>query len=216
MLVFGFFFILTLLFTNQAFAVDYRDSSGHTPSWAKGAGYHSVLLKCTEIIGDYTRDGNWCMEWTAYVLDQGVENFPNSVTEDKSSIPNFVLEDGPLYSGDLTQFLPHGSDFGDDWQIGKPFTVNDLDQMKNAGVIDIVNQRLVIPDLWDESNFLKISFMIMEFDDAKTTSEFYTKIQESIRSQNFPTSSEYHELEKQGVYAAKMELEKSSEYFVAD
>ena len=88
--------------------------------------------------------------------------------------------------------------------------------MKSAGVLDIVSQRIVIPDLWDDSNFLKLSFMIMEFDDIKTTSQFYTKTQESIRSQNFPTSSEYSELEKQGVYGDKMELEKSSEYFVAD
>ena len=59
-------------------AVDFVDSTGYTPSWAKGAGYHSVLMKCTELIGDYSRDGNWCFEWTAYVLDQGVENFPQS------------------------------------------------------------------------------------------------------------------------------------------
>ncbi len=62
----------------ESFAIDYVDGSGYTPSWAKGAGYHSVLMQCTEMIGDYSSDGNWCFEWTAYVLDQGVENFPQS------------------------------------------------------------------------------------------------------------------------------------------
>ncbi len=67
-----------VLIPASAFAIDYRDSTGYTPSWAQGVGYHSVLLKCAELIGDYSTDGNWCFEWTAYVLDQGVENFPES------------------------------------------------------------------------------------------------------------------------------------------
>jgi len=71
----------------SAYAIDYRDSTGYTPSWAIGQGYHSVLLKCTEMIGDYSRDGNWCLEWTAYVLDQGIENFPES-TQGTSSTSN--------------------------------------------------------------------------------------------------------------------------------
>ena len=75
--------VITILFVgsyfvSDSFAVDFRDSTGYTPSWAKGSGYHSVLLQCTELIGDYSRDGDWCLEWTAYVLDQGVENFPQS------------------------------------------------------------------------------------------------------------------------------------------
>jgi len=74
-------------FLNDAFAIDYRDSTGYTPSWALGKGYHSVLMTCTDMIGDYSRDGNWCFEWTAYVLDQGVENFPES-TKNTSSTSN--------------------------------------------------------------------------------------------------------------------------------
>ena len=67
-----------LFIPTAVFAVDYRDSTGYIPSWAQGAGYHSVLMQCTEMVGDYSSDGNWCFEWTAYVLDQGVENFPQS------------------------------------------------------------------------------------------------------------------------------------------
>ena len=82
----GFFLISTLL-VGQAFAIDFRDSTGYTPSWAKGSGYHSVLLECIGISDVYSRDGNWCMEWTAYVLDQGIENFPES-TKSGSSTSN--------------------------------------------------------------------------------------------------------------------------------
>ncbi len=86
-LFFGSFFI------SDSFAVDYRDSSGYTPSWAQGAGYHSVLLKCTEMVGDYTSDGNWCFEWTAYVLDQGVENFPESTKSSSSTSNTYNLSE---------------------------------------------------------------------------------------------------------------------------
>lgn len=60
--------------------VVYKDSTGYIPEWAKNSGYHSVLSRCNELIGYTTKDGNWCMEWVAYVLDQGIENFPESAT----------------------------------------------------------------------------------------------------------------------------------------
>jgi len=66
-------------FISDSFAVNFQDSSGYTPSWAQGAEYHSVLLKCDEFTGSNSQDEKWCMEWVAYVLDQGVENFPQSV-----------------------------------------------------------------------------------------------------------------------------------------
>jgi hypothetical protein len=78
-------------FLNEAFAIDYRDSTGYTPSWALGKGYHSVLMTCTDLIGDYSRDGNWCFEWTAYVLDQGVENFPESTKSTSSKQTTYNL-----------------------------------------------------------------------------------------------------------------------------
>lgn len=93
-----FIIIITIIvfgsyFVSDSFAIDFVDSSGYTPSWAKGAGYHSVLLKCTEIVGDYSRDGDWCFEWTAYVLDQGVENFPQSTQgSTTSSIKHNISE----------------------------------------------------------------------------------------------------------------------------
>jgi plastocyanin len=89
----GVFIISILLFSSQAFAIDFRDSTGYTPSWAVGKGYHSVLLECTEISSTTSRDGNWCMEWVAYVLDQGIENFPESTKEVSSkSKPNPLSE----------------------------------------------------------------------------------------------------------------------------
>ena len=85
-LIFGSYFI------SDSFAIDYRDSSGYTPSWAKGVGYHSVLNECGSLAGDYSSDGNWCMEWMAYVLDQGVENFAES-TESTSSSSSYNLSE---------------------------------------------------------------------------------------------------------------------------
>lgn len=203
-------------FVAESFAVDYRDSSGYTPSWAKGQGYHSVLNQCNNLIGDYSSDGNWCYEWVAYVLDQGVDNFPQSTSGGTSPIPNFKLEDGPLYSGDLTKFLPKLFTYGDDWLVGKPFTVNELEKMSVAGITDFFSQRIVVPDEWDKTNFLKISYVITEFDKSKTALEFYSNLKSEIYSQNFPTVSEYFELKAKGIYVDKIELEKSSQYFVTD
>ena len=99
----------SIIFSNQSFAVDFVDSTGYTPSWAKGSGYQSVLLKCTELIGDYSRDGDWCMEWVAYVLDQGVENFPESTEKTGSYLnetpvlhPLPALEIGAVRPGKVT------------------------------------------------------------------------------------------------------------------
>jgi len=205
-----------LLIPINAYAIDYRDSTGYTPSWAIGQEYHYVLNECNYLIGDTSRDGNWCNEWVAYVLDQGVENFPQSTSENTKSIPNFTLEDGPLYSGSLTNLLPDKSNYGSDWQVGKPFTIENLAQMKSAGVTDFVSQRIAVPDEWDTTNFLKISYIITEFDNSNTSSQFYSKLKDEIYSQNYPTVSEYFELEEQGIYGDRIELEKSSEYFVAD
>ena len=76
---------VVLLIPVSAYAIDYRDSTGYTPSWAIGQGYHYVLNQCNNLIGDYSSDGNWCFEWTAYVLDQGIENFPESTKSSSSS-----------------------------------------------------------------------------------------------------------------------------------
>lgn len=199
----------------SAHAIDYVDSSGYTPSWATGQEYHYVLNQCNNLIGDYSSDGNWCYEWVAYVLDQGVDNFPESTKSD-SSPKSFKLEDGPLYSGNLVSFLPDKTNFGSDWQVGQPFTMENLEQMKSGGLVDFTSQRIVIPDLWDETNFLKISFIIMELENEKSASEFYSKTKESIYSQNFPNVVEYFELYDQGIFSDKLELERSSEYTVAD
>jgi hypothetical protein len=75
----------SVLLSNQSFAVDFRDSNGYTPNWAKSLGPYQALNKCSTIINEITKDGNWCFEWTAYVVDQGYENFPESATGKQST-----------------------------------------------------------------------------------------------------------------------------------
>lgn len=96
-------------------AVDYVDSYGYTPSWAPGNGYHTVLVKCTQVSGDSSNDSYWCLEWMAYVLDQGIENFSKSTSETSSTTssttkinPNALVK-GDLYFEALTKFLPSDS-----------------------------------------------------------------------------------------------------------
>ena len=79
-LVFGSYFV------SDSFAVNFRDSSGYTPSWAIDAGMYSALNTCLELSGDTSRDGNWCLEWTIYVLDQGADNF----SMENESYNNFI------------------------------------------------------------------------------------------------------------------------------
>jgi len=93
------------LFIVPAFAVDFVDSSGYTPSWAKSAGYHSVLLQCNEMIGDTSRDENWCFEWVAYVLDQGVENFPESTESTSSTSSTNYLSERTCTANKLSSFV---------------------------------------------------------------------------------------------------------------
>jgi len=69
-----------LLIPVNVFAIDFVDSSGYIPSWARDAGYHTGLARCVQVTGDLSDDADWCLEWMAYVLDQGIENFPESAT----------------------------------------------------------------------------------------------------------------------------------------
>ncbi len=62
--------ILAIQFSN-AYAVDFADHTGYTPSWAESMGTYEALAKCDQIIGENTEDGNWCMDWVASVIDQG-------------------------------------------------------------------------------------------------------------------------------------------------
>jgi len=88
----------------QIEAVDYRDSTGYTPSWAKNSGYHSVLNRCNDLIGDTSRDGNWCYEWVAYVLDQGIENFPQSTKSTSSASTTSNLSERACTENKLCAF----------------------------------------------------------------------------------------------------------------
>lgn len=86
------FFSFGNYFISDSFAIDFTDSTGYSASWAKNYGYQTVLLKCDEFSGD-SRDGKWCMEWIANVLDQGFENFPQSTSESNKNIP----QNKPMY-----------------------------------------------------------------------------------------------------------------------
>jgi len=201
----------------NVFAVDFVDSSGYTPSWAIGNGYHTVLVKCTQVSGDSSSDSYWCLEWMAYVLDQGIENFPQSTSENsKPSIPDFTLEEGPHYSGVLTKFLPDEFTYGEKWLVGKPYAEEIDSTLKSVGVKDIINQRVVIPDEFDEYNYMTLKYIIIETENLNTASQFFSKIKEGIKSQNFPTESEYFELEEQGIFKGAMEIKKTTRFFVAD
>jgi len=209
--------IFSIPIIQHASAVDYRDSTGYTPSWAKGSGYHTVLLKCNGLIGDYSRDGDWCFEWIAYVLDQGIENFPESTSENtKSSSPSFTLEDGPLYSGPLTKFFPNSFTFGDDWLVGKPFTFDQKEALSKVGVVDIASQRIVVPDQIEDSKFLRMSYIITQLDSTTKAKQLYEQVKNGIKSKNYPTESEYFEFEEKGISSNNLELEKTSKFFVAD
>jgi len=78
---------------NSQTKVDYIDSTGYTPFWAKNTGMYSVLNKCNMIIGETTRDGNWCFEWVTYVVDQGIENFPQSAESTSSTSSTLNLSE---------------------------------------------------------------------------------------------------------------------------
>jgi len=208
---------VSIITTPSVFAVDFVDSSGYTPSWAKGEGYQSVLMECTELVGDFSRDGDWCLEWTAYVLDQGIENFPESTSSKQTltiSASDFELEEGPIYDGPLTSFLP-GS-YGANWFVGKPFTAVSIDKIKAVGMQDVVRQRLVIPDDEDPLTVVKLEFIVMKFENQQKADQFYENIKNQIDSQGFLTVGEYFEQYSQGKNPDRHILEKTTSNFWAE
>ncbi|MEX0655921.1 MAG: cupredoxin domain-containing protein [Nitrosopumilaceae archaeon] len=207
--------LISLLFiSNQAFAVDFVDSSGYTPSWAKGYGYYTVLQKCDAFTGDYSRDANWCMEWMAYVLDQGIENFPESTSGNTKSFEasDFPLEDGPLYNGPLEKFLPEDLTFGNDWLVGTPFTT-DLNLEEG---LDLVIQRFVIPDSLDNSKYLGVTLIITKFESSSEIISQFEEMKNEIKNLGLPTVGDYIELEEKGTQGDSYVFEISKEYFGAD
>jgi hypothetical protein len=188
--------ISILLFSSQAFAIDFRDSTGYTPSWALGKGYHSVLLECTEHTSNFSKDGDWCMEWMAYVLDQGIENFPESTAERNSDVtfdPNDLVK-GDLYDGPLLKYLSPDSYYektwdpnldNSGWMIGKPFTLPLNDDVLNAGIRDIVMQGVFVPDIY-ENHAIVIAIAIFEFDSNTNANNYFkttkTELENKIKS----------------------------------
>jgi len=77
--------VFSVLLSSQSFAVNFRDSNGYTPDWAKPLGPYQTLSKCSTIVSEMTKDSNWCLELVGYVLDQGYDNFPESVTGKQSA-----------------------------------------------------------------------------------------------------------------------------------
>jgi len=185
--------VFVLLFVPvSAYAIDYVDSSGYTPSWAIGYGYHTVLVKCMQVSGDGSSDSYWCLEWMAYVLDQGIENFPESTSETSSATsstttdPNDLVA-GDLYFGALTKYLLIDIDESTDWVIGDPFTLPQTDNAKNAGVTDNVGQGILVSDIYSKNSLL-VATMILEFENNFKANEFFDtkkiEIQNEINSQN--------------------------------
>lgn len=60
---------LLAVHTSSAFAIDFADRTGYTPSWAQSMNNYQALDRCNGIVGENSADGNWCMEWVSSVLD---------------------------------------------------------------------------------------------------------------------------------------------------
>ena len=176
-------------FLSESFAIDFVDSSGYTPSWAQGKGYHTVLVQCTQYSGDGSSDSYWCLEWMAYVLDQGVENFPQSTLENTSTtnIDSSALVKGDLYFGPLTKFLPPNSSYEKTWDpnldwkpnldnpgwvIGEPFVLPVKSTVETVGIIDNVAQAIFIPDI-SGKNSLLVAITILEFENNLKANDFF-------------------------------------------
>src|SRR3989304_6709903 len=98
-IIFG---LLLAISIQNAYAVNYIDSTGYTPDWAYSLGDYQTLAKCSSIIGINSPDGNWCFEWVAYTLD----NYENS----KSSF-NFELD----IDESLKSYLPNPNKLNNKW-----------------------------------------------------------------------------------------------------
>jgi hypothetical protein len=177
----------------ESFAIDYVDSTGYTPSWAPGNGYHTVLVKCGQYSGDGSSDSYWCLEWMAYVLDQGIENFPQSTSETSSTTfsttekdPNDLVK-GDLYFGPLTKYLPPNSFYEKTWDgsldwkpneddagwiIGKPYFVSQGNAESEAGLVDHVLQGIFVPDRVENNNVITL-VMVYEFDNNVNAGNFF-------------------------------------------
>ncbi len=194
-------FAFVLFVPVNVFAVDFVDSSGYTPSWAKGNGYHTVLVKCTQVSGDSSSDSYWCLEWMAYVLDQGIENFPESTSEVSSStiIDPDDLVKGDLYFGSLTKFLPPDSSYeksldpnlvfqpdpnSEGWIVGSPYwaPTKETEKSLNAGLKDHIIQEILIPDISGKNSILVI-IMVFEFENNIKANEFFEPNKELKQNQ---------------------------------
>lgn len=187
-------------FLSESFAIDFIDSSGYTPSWAQGKGYHTVLVQCMQYSGDGSSDSYWCLEWMAYVLDQGVDNFPQSTSSESTTntvTPNDLMKGKP-YSGTLLQYLPPNSYYekylNDDshlkpnhnyqgWVIGEPFTLPD--DKSSTSVKDIVSQMIHVTDNTSK-NHVDVGLLIIEFENDIPADSLFktqkTEIETEIKS----------------------------------
>jgi len=183
--------VVFLFVPQNVFAVDFVDSSGYTPSWAIGTGYHTVLVKCTQVAGDLSSDSYWCLEWMAYVLDQGIENFPESTSEVSSNAkvnPDDLVK-GELYFGSLKKYLPPDSSYEKSWVVGAPFAITEkhVTQYATAGVHDQVAQGIFVSDIYDNNGVLT-AIVILEFENKIKANELFdiksAENQNKINSQN--------------------------------
>jgi hypothetical protein len=151
-----------------------------------------------------SRDADWCLEWMAYVLDQGVENFPQSTQKspsfDSSKIDQNSLVKGDLYSGPLIKYLPPNSFYEKTWDpnldwkpnpnlpswvIGNPFTLPQEGNAENVGIVDNVAQGIFVPDISSKNGVIAAT-MIFEFENKFKAKDFFDatkmEIQNKIKS----------------------------------
>ena len=69
--------LVSAIFINEAFAVEYKDNTGYTPKWAKTMGQGETLNFCG-LVPTPSQDADWCKEFGAYVNQQFNSQQPSS------------------------------------------------------------------------------------------------------------------------------------------
>jgi len=86
--------VLILFSSSNAFAVNFVDHTGYIPDWAQSMGQNQATSTCINI--DYnTKDSDWCIEFSGYVLDKLTGTTQNVTFKDHTGyIPDWAQSMG--------------------------------------------------------------------------------------------------------------------------
>lgn len=105
---------MLVIHISNAYAVDFFDDTGYIPDWAVLMDKYQALEKCSSIVGDTTKDGEWCLQWAAYVSGNGesntlLDNFTQGANLEQNCVENYIcafpggfLEYAGVYSNDIS------------------------------------------------------------------------------------------------------------------